>query len=233
LTGHVTDRFVGTPINGVQVVIDQPRGVTGPDGKYLVQSLSGATVSVIYKKDGYDTKREDVPLEGVLTNHDTQLTKNTAVDAYWFGAAQKIHERNTGQAAQQQAFISAWKEIDGSTLTPGAKASAARQFYVVLPLKTDIPVSFSAYKDVDPALLPDAATGIERAVAGSEALSVSPAKIPAPVAEDIAATQVTNFEKAHRKQVNAKFYADFTNLYGSDSSARLIAKVNKRNGPEM
>lgn len=59
--GQVIDAYSGTPVAGVEVVVEQSIATTNSEGRFLVRILSGE-YSALFSKDGYKTIQKDIEI---------------------------------------------------------------------------------------------------------------------------------------------------------------------------
>lgn len=233
LTGTVKDRADNSPIKGANVLIGKkPVGTSGVDGKYSALIPRG-TVHVTYRRIGYGEDTADVAVGNRQVQHDARLLKDTVSTVYWQKVVGSIGADGTDGGERQRNYADLWKQIDASGIAPEAKASAAQEFSGVIPSMERVPESLQAYRQVDKSLLPDAATTIDRAIAGSGRLPEGPKQIPGVVAADLAAAHVTTFEKNNHQTVRKDFYKYFNAAYGPAASTRLKGQVLALKGAGM
>lgn len=237
LTGVVKDRKDGTAINGAHILIGREiKGISGNDGRYLVQNIQLGSVTVQYSAGGYAPLTYDAVLTAGQKEHSVFLFKKDPDDAYYTVLATNTaaQARTQGDSkAQAQVFVDTWNEIDTSGLTPDVKAVAARHLSAVLPTNVAAPTSLKAYSQVDSSSIDVTAEKFRQALNGE--VKMTGGTVPGNVAVDIAAKQITQYEKTSNKAVHPRFYIDFKDIYGDEAGTKLknAVAVEKRKDSTM
>jgi hypothetical protein len=226
LSGQVKEKYHQTPIPGAQICVgDQVLGISGHDGTYSVNLRDHGRIVVIYKQVGYVAQPYGLVVNGATKNN-AELYKKSAEAQYWRAAAQTIKMDAAQRNNSPGVYATAWLQIDASELPPEAKAEAAKQIFNVLPAPNQAPPTLLAYKGTDASKMQDSAKFIDQALISTGKLKF--VNVPAPVAADIAATQLTQFEKTKNTKVGPKFFEDFNEKFGSDASVRLKTQVKQK-----
>lgn len=225
LSGQVKEKYHQTPIEGAQICVgDQVLGISGHDGTYSVNLHNHGKIVVVYKQVGYVAQPYGLIVSGA-TKNDAELYKSGANADYWSDAAQIVKMDAAHKLNPMDVYTKAWLQIDSSGLSPEAKAEAAKQLFNVLPAPNQVPPTLAAYKATDTLNMQDSAKFIDQAILSTDKLKF--VTVPAPVAADIAATQVTRFEKTKNAKVGPKFFEDFNEKFGDDASERLKTQVKQ------
>jgi hypothetical protein len=232
LTGIIRDHQSKKPIESAEVAIanSTKTATSNSEGKYVVSGLPlGAKVEAVYKAGGYGARPVEITLTQATTEHDEALYQDLVQVSYWDDVANTLVKpgAGTGQTRSNEVWAE-WKKVDGSTLSPEAKAVAARSFLKVLgsglegAKDPDSATSLSAYSTVDQNRISDAKADLQTAIQGNGTLRGRNALVPGNVAADIAAQQII-LKKG--SDVPKDFLGDFKDVYGAKATTTLIDKM--------
>jgi hypothetical protein len=232
LTGVILDHKDSKPIESAEVVIanSTKSATSNSEGKYVISGLPlGGKVKAVYKAGGYGARPEDITLTNENTEHNEALDQDVVLVSYWDGLADTLVKSGSrdGQTRSKE-FWAAWKEVDDSTLSPEAKAAAARSFLKVLgpglasPADPDAANSLRAYSTVEGNRISDAKVDFQTAITGTGTLRGKNALVPGNVAADIAAQQI-NVKGS--PEVPKDFLGDFKVVYGAKAASALVDKT--------
>jgi hypothetical protein len=230
LTGKITEKLNGAPINGVMVVLEHPNKIviSNGDGEFKIDGLQeGLKIHALYKKAGYGSCFRDVALTGPKTDGSVGLYKNLTKPSYWSGVSKSIEAGAQDPAAKRNAYERAWIEINDSTLTPEAKVAAAHQFQTGMgSVASDNAAlaSLQAYSLLDKSDIAQANKEFHKAISGSTKLNGTRIELPGTVAADVAAQQLYQAKKSG--DIPKEFLSDFKTAYGDQATVALEKKFD-------